>query len=43
MMMRETKTEHADCMKVEVVVKQKGEVMGLVVVVMELVVPVMMM
>ena len=46
--MGETKTGHADCMKVEVVVKRMGEMMGLVVVaielvVMELVVAVMMM
>ena len=37
-MMGETKTGHADCMKVEMAVKQMHEMMGLVVVVMELVV-----
>ena len=42
-MMHETKTGHAHCMKVEVVVRQMCEVMGLVVAVMELVVAVMMM
>jgi hypothetical protein len=42
MMMGETKTGHAHCMKVEMVVKQMGEMVGLVVV-MELVVAVMMM